>query len=108
MAKPKFGKSRLPAAGGKSSLKSSGRTDRSNLASVSPMPPSPRQALTPRERAVLMQIGRGASSREVGEALGVSARTIEFHRANIMRKLGVKGIVDLMLRALKEQEKGKS
>jgi DNA-binding NarL/FixJ family response regulator len=67
-------------------------------------PPPPREFLTPRERAVLTQIGRGASSKEAGETLGVSARTIEFHRANIMRKLGIKKIVDLMLLALKEAE----
>lgn len=61
-----------------------------------------RDALTPRERTVLTQIGRGASSKEAGEVLGVSARTIEFHRANIMRKLGVRKIVDLMVLALKQ------
>jgi DNA-binding CsgD family transcriptional regulator len=58
--------------------------------------------LTPRERAVLAQIARGASSKEAGATLGVSSRTIEFHRANIMRKLGAKKIVDLMLLALAE------
>jgi DNA-binding CsgD family transcriptional regulator len=70
--------------------------------SIQSGPPSRRDVLTPRERAVLMQIGRGASSREAGEALGVSVRTIEFHRANIMRKLGAKGVVDLMLLALRD------
>ena len=62
--------------------------------------PAPRELLTARERAVLNQIGRGASSKEAGATLGISARTIEFHRANIMRKLGVKKIVDLMMLAL--------
>jgi DNA-binding NarL/FixJ family response regulator len=75
---------------------------RSNILSLQSRPPSPREVLTPRERAVLAQIGRGASSREAGETLGVSSRTIEFHRANIMRKLGVRKIVDLMMLALKE------
>jgi two-component system response regulator FixJ len=42
--------------------------------------------LTPRERVVLGQIARGASSKEAGRALGISPRTIEFHRANIMQK----------------------
>jgi DNA-binding CsgD family transcriptional regulator len=64
-------------------------------------PPAPRDVLTARERAVLTQIARGASSREIGELLGVSARTIEFHRANIRRKLGVKNVVDLLLLALR-------
>jgi DNA-binding CsgD family transcriptional regulator len=77
---------------------------RSKASSLQLAPPSPRDVLTPRERAVLNQIRRGASSREVGETLGVSARTIEFHRANIMRKLGVQKIVDLMVLALKESK----
>jgi DNA-binding CsgD family transcriptional regulator len=54
------------------------------------------ELLTPRERVVLAQIVRGASSKEAGQALGVSPRTIEFHRANIMTKLGAKNIVDLL------------
>ncbi len=74
----------------------------SNLASIQSKPPSQREVLTPRERAVLTQIGRGASSKEAGAVLGVSSRTIEFHRANIMRKLGAKKIVDLMLLALRK------
>jgi DNA-binding NarL/FixJ family response regulator len=73
-----------------------------SVSSIQTKPPLPREALTPRERAVLAQIGRGASNKEAGATLGVSSRTIEFHRANIMRKLGVKKVVDLMLLALKE------
>jgi DNA-binding NarL/FixJ family response regulator len=80
------------------------QTERSKLLSIQSKVPSRREALTPRERAVLKQIGRGASSKEAGAALGVSARTIEFHRANIMRKLGVRKIVDLMLFALREDK----
>jgi DNA-binding CsgD family transcriptional regulator len=40
--------------------------------------------LTNREKAVLAQIVQGASSKEIGRELGVSPRTIEFHRANII------------------------
>ena len=53
------------------------------------------ELLTPRERVTLAQIVRGASSKEAARALGVSPRTIEFHRANIMRKLGVRNTADL-------------
>lgn len=49
---------------------------------------------------MLTQIARGASSREIGRLFGVSTRTVEFHRANIKRKLGAKDIVDLLLLAL--------
>jgi DNA-binding CsgD family transcriptional regulator len=54
------------------------------------------KALTERERVALAQIVRGASSKEAGRTLGVSPRTIEFHRANIMKKLAVKNTVDLV------------
>jgi DNA-binding CsgD family transcriptional regulator len=52
----------------------------------------------------MRQIARGATSREAGADLGVSTRTIEFHRANIMRKLNVRRIVDLMLLGLKNED----
>ncbi len=52
--------------------------------------------LTSRERAVLAQIVRGASSKEAAGWLKVSPRTIEFHRANIMQKLGAKNVADLV------------
>ena len=46
-----------------------------------------RELLTPRERMVLAQIVRGASNKDAGRTLGLGLRTIEFHRANIMKKL---------------------
>jgi DNA-binding CsgD family transcriptional regulator len=58
------------------------------------------EALTERERVALAQIVRGASSKEAGRILGVSPRTIEFHRANIMKKLAVKNTVDLVRKVL--------
>jgi Response regulator len=54
------------------------------------------ELLTARERIVLAQIVRGASSREAARSLDVSPRTIEFHRANIMQKLGAKNAADLV------------
>jgi len=54
------------------------------------------ELLTPRERVVLAQVVRGASNKEAGRVLGVSPRTIEFHRASTMRKLAAKNIVDLL------------
>jgi DNA-binding CsgD family transcriptional regulator len=60
------------------------------------------KSLTPRERVALAQIVRGASSKEAARTLGVSPRTIEFHRTNIMRKLGAKNTVDLVRRVLDE------
>ena len=51
--------------------------------------------LTPRERVALAHIVRGASSKEAARALGISPRTMDFHRANVMRKLGAKNSADL-------------
>jgi DNA-binding CsgD family transcriptional regulator len=60
------------------------------------------EKLTPRERLALAHIVRGASSKETGRILGVSPRTIEFHRANIMKKLGAKNTADLVRKVLQE------
>jgi DNA-binding CsgD family transcriptional regulator len=61
------------------------------------------RSLTPRERTVLAQIIKGASSKEAARTLGIGPRTIEFHRANIMQKLGAKNTVDLVRRVLGEE-----
>jgi DNA-binding CsgD family transcriptional regulator len=58
------------------------------------------QLLTPRERMVLAQIVNGLSSKEAARALHIAPRTVEFHRANIMQKLGAKNTVDLVWRVL--------
>jgi FixJ family two-component response regulator len=42
--------------------------------------------LTPREREVAAQVMRGLTSKEIGKALGISHRTVELHRARLMRK----------------------
>ena len=58
--------------------------------------------LTPRERTVLAQLVAGATSKEAGRALHVSPRTIDFHRADIMRRLGAKNMADLVRKILSE------
>jgi DNA-binding NarL/FixJ family response regulator len=45
--------------------------------------------LTPRHRQILRMIGDGKSSQEMAELLGVSPRTVEFHRASIRKALGI-------------------
>jgi DNA-binding CsgD family transcriptional regulator len=44
------------------------------------------ESLTPKERVALAQIIRGASSKEAGRTLGVSPRTVDFHRAKLFLK----------------------
>jgi len=59
-------------------------------------------ALTDREREVLRALARGLSSREVAAELGISVRTVETHRANIMQKFGVKSLALLIQAALRD------
>ena len=52
--------------------------------------------LTPRERVVLAQIAKGASAKQGARALGISPRTVEFHRSSIMHKLGARSLAELL------------
>jgi FixJ family two-component response regulator len=54
------------------------------------------EPLTRREREVLEQFTSGSSNKEAGRQLGISPRTIEDHRANIMKKLGARNAADLV------------
>jgi DNA-binding NarL/FixJ family response regulator len=62
---------------------------------------SPRAKLTPREREIVQLLAEGKSSREVADALGLSVKTAETHRANIMRKLNLHSVSDLVLYAVR-------
>ena len=55
--------------------------------------------LSRREQEVLTHVLAGKTSRETGELIGLSARTVEFHRANIMAKLGAENLADLIANA---------
>ncbi len=51
-----------------------------------PPPTSDTASLTPREREVASQLLNGLTSKEIARALGLSHRTVEVHRASLMRK----------------------
>jgi two-component system response regulator FixJ len=53
------------------------------------------EALTPREREVLDLIVYGNSNQEVAVILNISARTVEFHRKRIIRRIGARNTADL-------------
>ncbi len=72
------------------------------LSGADGMVPSGVQALTDREREVLTWLAKGLSSKEVGERLAISVRTVETHRANLMHKLGVKSVAVLIQVAIRE------
>src|SRR5437762_1354060 len=65
-----------------------------------------REPLTRREREVLEQFTAGASNKEAGRHLGISPRTIEDHRANIMKKLGARNAADLVRIVMTTQRQG--
>lgn len=67
-----------------------------SIAAVRPSQPTDWQRLTRREREVLDHLLTGATSKVIARQLDVSPRTIEEHRANIMRKMGVKTAAQLM------------
>jgi len=58
-------------------------------------------SLTKRELQILEKAVAGFSNREIAEALGISKRTTEVHRFNLMKKLNVKNILDLSNKARK-------
>lgn len=59
------------------------------------------ETLSAREREVLQLLAEGKSNREISETLNLSVKTVETHRANIMRKLGLRNIADLVLYAVR-------
>ena len=59
------------------------------------------ETLTTREREVLQLCAEGHSSTEIATRLGISPRTADTHRANLMRKLGLQGQTDLVRYALR-------
>lgn len=67
-------------------------TDRSSAGTV----------LTNREREVLQLIAEGKSTKEIAARLGVSVKTIETHRRQIMEKLGIFSIAELTKYAIRE------
>lgn len=65
-----------------------------------PLPPA--LLLTPREREVLQRIATGKSNKHIAREMDLSVRTVETHRLNIKRKLGIEGQADLIRFALEQ------
>jgi two-component system response regulator NreC len=63
----------------------------------------PCETLSQRERDVFDLLVRGNSNREIARILGISPKTVETHRAHVLRKLGVHSIVDLIRFAARHQ-----
>jgi DNA-binding NarL/FixJ family response regulator len=61
----------------------------------------PSAQLTPREREVLQLVSEGNTNAAIAEAMGISVKTVEKHRANVMSKLNVHDLAGLMRAAIK-------
>jgi DNA-binding NarL/FixJ family response regulator len=64
--------------------------------------PSGLDLLTEREREVLVRVAEGLSTKEIAARLDISTRTVETHRANLMRKLGLRSVARLTQFAIRE------
>jgi FixJ family two-component response regulator len=56
-------------------------------------------SLTPREREVMRHVTAGLMNKQVGALLGLSEITVKIHRGNVMRKMGVRSLADLVRHA---------
>lgn len=59
--------------------------------------------LTPRQREILKMVAMGHTNREIGESLEISVRTVEVHRFNLMRRLRVRNVAQLLRQALQQR-----
>ena len=60
-------------------------------------------ALSPRQRQILRRLGNGQNTKEIAVELGISAKTVETHRARMMEALGCRRASDLLLLAARHQ-----
>ncbi|HTD66594.1 MAG TPA: response regulator transcription factor [Candidatus Limnocylindria bacterium] len=67
------------------------------------MPTTGESPLTPREREIVQLVAEGKSTKEIAHLLGISAKTAENHRTNIMRKLKVKSATELVRYAIRNK-----
>jgi DNA-binding NarL/FixJ family response regulator len=60
------------------------------------------EALTEREQEILQLIWSGLKNKEIAERLGISVKTVEAHRANMMKKVRVSNAAQLLNAAIQE------
>lgn len=56
--------------------------------------------ITPRQREILRLVAMGHTNREIAASLDISVRTVEVHRFNLMRRLDVRNVAQLLRQAL--------
>ena len=57
-------------------------------------------SLTPRQREILKLVSQGHTNRDIAGRLAISVRTVEVHRFNLMRRLRVRNVAQLLRQAL--------
>jgi len=60
-------------------------------------------ALSPRERQIVQLLAEGSNNKEVARALGLSVKTVETHRSNVMRKMEFGSLADLVRYAIRNK-----
>jgi DNA-binding NarL/FixJ family response regulator len=60
-------------------------------------------AVTAREREIIQLVAEGHTNKDIASTLGISVKTIEAHRANIMRKLHLRSVSDLVRYAIRNK-----
>ena len=60
-------------------------------------------ALTPREREIVQLVGEGRSTKQLADKLGISPKTAETHRTNIMRKLNLHSVSEVVRYAIRNK-----
>lgn len=58
--------------------------------------------ITPRQREILRLVALGHTNREIAGSLDISVRTVEVHRFNLMRRLNVRNVAQLLRQALQQ------
>ena len=58
--------------------------------------------LTPREKEILQMVAEGRSNKEVANVLNLSVYTVETHRSNVMEKLNLHSVPELILYAVRK------
>ena len=56
--------------------------------------------LTARQKEILRLVAQGCTNREIGQRLDISVRTVEVHRFNLMRRLRVRNVAQLLRQAI--------
>jgi DNA-binding NarL/FixJ family response regulator len=79
------------------------RTTRKAQSRASTKPSGTRaDGLTPRQKEILKLVSQGNTNRDIARRLEISVRTVEVHRFNLMRRLKVRNVAQLLRQALQQ------